>query len=111
MPLNFKSYSVTGRDDGEQEFSDANGALPLGKGDNMVYKILHSFIKQGNNRFINIATNAVRRATNHRYSFHLSLFAFFLSCCGYGLISSLSPKYISDQHFVFLVFNKNYHLK
>lgn len=65
MSFHVKSYSVTGHDVEEPEFRDANGALPLGKGDNMVYKILHSFIKERNNRFINIATNAVRRATNH----------------------------------------------
>ncbi|KAJ8647460.1 hypothetical protein MRB53_000483 [Persea americana] len=68
MSFNVKSYSVTGHDVEEPEFRDTNGALPLGEGDNMVYKILHSFIKERNDRFINIATNAVRRATNHRVS-------------------------------------------
>ncbi|KAL5991531.1 hypothetical protein ACLOJK_012440 [Asimina triloba] len=38
------------------------------KRDNVVYKILRGFLKQGNNGFINIATNAVRRATGHRSS-------------------------------------------
>ncbi|XP_058109207.1 GDP-mannose transporter GONST2-like isoform X2 [Magnolia sinica] len=52
----------------EPGFENANGEMDFPKRDNMVYKILHGFLKQGNRGFINIATNAVRRATSNRLS-------------------------------------------
>ncbi|XP_042480119.1 GDP-mannose transporter GONST2-like isoform X2 [Macadamia integrifolia] len=45
------------------EFGSVNEKVTIGKRENIVYKILDGFLKQGNKSFINVATNVVRRAT------------------------------------------------
>ncbi|XP_077217198.1 GDP-mannose transporter GONST2-like isoform X2 [Tasmannia lanceolata] len=68
MSVSSKSDSVIGRDLEGQGVGDTNRELTLVKGDSIVYKILHGFLNKGNMKFVNIATNVVRRAKTNRLS-------------------------------------------
>ncbi|KAF8397320.1 hypothetical protein HHK36_016233 [Tetracentron sinense] len=51
----------------EPEFGNVKEKATFVNRENIMYKIIDGFLKQGNRSFLNIATNVVRRATSNRF--------------------------------------------
>ncbi|KAF6153530.1 hypothetical protein GIB67_027397 [Kingdonia uniflora] len=68
MSSDFKLDPAKHHEQDDSEFGFLNGKSPLGKKENLVYRFLDGFLKQGNrSSFINVATNALGRATSSRF--------------------------------------------